>query len=204
MSLDYQNRVMALAGIVQAVHLVPSAARSGLISHDSLETSLKSIFIQNPDSISDVYGGTGDIRLGLSLLSDMLKRFDANSHGELLKYSLAAMALERGLARRPDVSRDLGARIAEIGEKRMLSDTSVDDTVASLANLYETTLSRLDPRINIAGNQNHLQNIANVQRIRALLLSAIRSAVLWNQVGGRRWQLLLCRNQLKMALDNII
>lgn len=206
MSIEYEKRVLALAGIFQSVHLVSSAARSGMVSQDSLEKTLKCIFVQNPASFSDIYSGTNDVRLGLSLLADVLRKFSPQTHAEMVRYSLSIMALERGLAQQPEMLTMLGERLSSIEQIRSLAgpDEPIDDTVSLLAELYETTLSQLRPRIKIAGNRNHLQNLANVQRIRALLMSAIRSAVLWQQVGGRRWQLLLCRGQMREALSHLI
>ena len=42
----------------------------------------------------------------------------------------------------------------------------------------------------IHGDPLHLRNPDNQNRLRALLLAAVRSARLWRQVGGSRWQLL--------------
>jgi len=39
--------------------------------------------------------------------------------------------------------------------------------------------------------------------IRALLLAAIRAAVLWRQCGGRRWRLLLQRRDLLHAAQRL-
>ena len=40
-------------------------------------------------------------------------------------------------------------------------------------------------------NQSYTMN-----KIRALLLAGIRSAVLWRQLGGHRWQLFLMRHSM--------
>jgi high frequency lysogenization protein len=100
----------------------------------------------------------------------------------------------------------IGSQIALIENHRQIEDPeeAFDNSVASMSELYESTLSRMHPRLKIEGSRHHLQNSANVQRIRALLLSAIRSAVLWHQVGGRRWQLLFSRSKMKTALSNVI
>ena len=203
----YEKRVLALAGIVQAIHLIIGAANSGMVSQDSFEKSLKCIFVQNPGSIAEVYGGTQDITLGLNLLRDILNKFDPEAHGDLVRYSLAVMSLERAFVKQPDKLRALGADITRIDQNRMLQpeQSGVDeDTVASLADVYERVVGQVQPRIKVSGNRSHLQNIANVQRIRALLLSALRSAVLFDQVGGRRWQLLLMRGNYKKAISNYI
>lgn len=203
----YEKRVLALAGIVQSIHLVVSAAKSGMVSQDSFEKSLKCIFVQNPRSIAEVYGGTQDITLGLNLLRDILNKFDAEAHGDLVRYSLAVMTLERAFVNQPDKLRALGADITRIDQKRMQQpqqDGIDEDTVAALAEVYEQVVGQIQPRIKISGNRSHLQNMANVQRIRALLLSALRSAVLFHQVGGRRWQLLFMRGSYKKAIVNYL
>ena len=41
-----------------------------------------------------------------------------------------------------------------------------------------------------------LQNPRNAERIRALLLAGIRSATLWRQLGGNRWQLFFSRRKI--------
>ncbi len=201
-SLEYQKRAMALAGIIQAVHLVASIARTGMVSQDSLESSLKSIFVTNPDSISEVYAGTDGIRLGLKLLGDLLGNFDMEQHRDLVRYCLGVMKLERALSARPDQLRDLGARIARVDHKGLM-DVSAE-TIRALALVYEDTLSLIEPRIIISGQQRYLQGGQNIERIRALLLAAVRSAVLWHQVGGRRWQLLLARGKLQESLKYLL
>jgi high frequency lysogenization protein len=203
----YAKRVLALAGLVQSVHLVVGAAKTGMVSQDSLEKSLNCIFVQNPGSIAEVYGGTSDITLGLNLLKDILTRFDAEAHGELVRYCLAVAVLERAMAANPNKLRELGAEINRIDQQRLQQTAGpqiTEDIIQSLAEVYERVVGQVQPRIKISGNRGHLQNTANVQRIRALLLSALRSAVLWHQVGGRRWQLILHRSAYKEALKNYI
>jgi CII-binding regulator of phage lambda lysogenization HflD len=58
-----------------------------------------------------------------------------------------------------------------------------------LAALYQDTISRLTMRIHVKGVPEHLRKQAVADKIRALLLAGIRSALLWHQLGGRRWHL---------------
>lgn len=196
----WQQRAIAFAGLLQAVHLVSSIARTGTADEDALDQSIRSIFVQNPRSITDVFCGTEGISTGLDLLVNVLGHVDGERHGDLYRYTLAVIKLERRLARQPALLRDLGARIARIDERRMLreADDAEDreDIVIALAGLYQDTLSRISPRIKVSGKRNYLQSASNTARIRALLLAAVRAAVLWHQVGGRRWQLVLARRQL--------
>jgi high frequency lysogenization protein len=201
----YQRRVLALAGTLQACHLVSSITRTGMASQDAMDSSLRSVFVLNPDSIADVYAGTDGVRVGLKLAAEVVTGFDFREHADLLRYTFAVIGLERKLAGEPRLLRELGARIASVDERRHLNDDGTrvldEETVVALATVYEGTLSQVEPRIKISGRQNLLQQTVNVNRIRALLLAAVRSAVLWQQVGGRRWQLALARGQMSQALQ---
>ena len=79
--------------------------------------------------------------------------------------------------------------------------------MANLAGIYTDTLSTFAFRIHITGKQNYLTNINNTNKIRTLLLAGVRAAVLWRQMGGNRWQLLLSRKQIvddaKLLLNEI-
>jgi high frequency lysogenization protein len=68
--------------------------------------------------------------------------------------------------------------------------------LASLAAIYSDTVSHLSPRIIVKGEPLHLKNPDNQNRIRSNLLAGIRAAMLWRQVGGRRWQILFGQRQL--------
>ena len=101
------------------------------------------------------------------------------------------MKLERSLARHPALNQELGEGLA--GMQRQLQHFPVTHPtiLARLADLYCANLSGLKPRITVVGNPLYLQQPAKAQRVRALLLAAIRAAVLWRQLGGRRRHLLL-------------
>lgn len=203
-----QNRVLALAGLVQAVSLVNAASRSGLVSQDTLESSVNSIFVQNPETTLDVYGGILGLRKGLLLLRELLTKFDVAQHGRVLQYALAVMGLERKLASMPEVMRKLGAEIANIDEQRMLrhgeNRLMNEQVVEQLASLYESLISEIQPQIQINGSRQHLQDRANTQRIRALLIAAIRSCVLWRQLGGSKWSLAFNRRAMSHSIDQLI
>jgi high frequency lysogenization protein len=56
----------------------------------------------------------------------------------------------------------------------------------------------------VTGNPQWLQQPALVERVRTTLLASVRSAVLWRQVGGRQWQLLLHRRQCSMLARGLL
>jgi high frequency lysogenization protein len=68
--------------------------------------------------------------------------------------------------------------------------------IAALAELYSSTISTLQPRIMVKGEQSILTGTDSRNMIRALLLGGMRAAVLWRQCGGNRVQLLFRRKAL--------
>ncbi|MDA0791427.1 MAG: high frequency lysogenization protein HflD [Proteobacteria bacterium] len=205
MTGSWEDRVLALAGVTQAAHLVGSAARTGMVSQNSLEACLDSIFVVNPEEPVDVYGGIKGVSIGLRILEEMLVQRQYVEHTDVLRYGLALLRLEKQLSARSDVLAALGLRIREVDEHRRVTDPPVlsDPVITELASLYENHIGQLSPRIQIMGQRQHLQNAFNVTRIRALLLAGMRSAVLWRQLGGRQWQLIFSRRKLTGALNYI-
>lgn len=78
------------------------------------------------------------------------------------------------------------------------------NVLARLADIYSQTISTLTPRIMVSGENNQLQNPENANKVRALLLAGVRSAVLWRQCGGRQWQLLFQRKTLMNSARELI
>tara|TARA_B110000196_G_C20719935_1_gene463707 strand:- start:184 stop:600 length:417 start_codon:yes stop_codon:yes gene_type:complete len=72
-----------------------------------------------------------------------------------------------------------------------------EQSFEQLATLYQDTISTLSHRIQVHGQEDYLQNDYVSNRVRSLLLAGIRSAVLWHQLGGRRWRLILYRKRLQ-------
>ena len=73
--------------------------------------------------------------------------------------------------------------------------------LASLGSLYADTISHLKPRVMVQGNPHYLGQAGVVAEIRALLLAAVRSAVLWRQLGGSYWDFLFGRKAMIEAVD---
>lgn len=198
------ERALALAGLLQACYLVTGVARSGLIGQDSLAGSLESVFVTNPETTLDVYGSGNGVRTGLRLIVEILGDLRFSEHGDTIRYAMAVLALESRLRMQPEVLRTVGAGISAIQEHRMAGGLGIADEecVTRLSELYEQTAGRSEPRIRVLGQQKHLGNPTNQARIRALLMAALRSAVLWRQLDGRRSQFILGRGRLLRSADH--
>ena len=70
------------------------------------------------------------------------------------------------------------------------------DLLARLGELYARRISPLGPRVMVQGNPVYLAQPGVVGEVRATLLAGLRSAVLWRQLGGSWWDLVLSRRRL--------
>jgi high frequency lysogenization protein len=183
-----ESRVLALAGVFQALSLVRDLAREGDCDCEAFEASVASVFKLESDSAAEVFGGNRGVRRGLHVLVEQVEGNDRDL--PLFHMLVNVIKLERALARHPAINQRLGEGLA--GMQRQLQHFPVTHPtiLARLADLYCANLSGLRPRITVVGNPLYLQQAAKAQRVRALLLAAVRAAVLWRQLGGRRRHLL--------------
>ena len=112
-----------------------------------------------------------------------------------MRYALGLIKLERKLARNGTMLTELGDRIDAARQQVDMYGVMHANVIANLADIYVQTISTLRPRILVNGEPLHLANPDNLNRIRALLLAGIRSAVLWRQCGGSWLQLFFGRRR---------
>lgn len=204
MAYTDKDRVLALAGIFQACRLVQQAARKNMVDNEALEASLVSIVNVNADTTAAVYGGTQGLRLGLRTLQEQLDKGAVPRDLELARYVVSVMHLERQLGRNPQMLERIGAGVAGTEHKRETHAITHPEVISQLAEIYSDTISTLTPRIIVQGEQGYLSNPETAAKVRALLLAAIRSAWLWRQVGGRRWQLVFGRGAMAREVTALL
>ena len=194
MQYTEKDKTLALAGIYQAAVLVQQIARRGLADADAMASSIHSLFVIDPQTTAEVYGGVTGVACGLRELHRQLSG-EVRRDNELTGYLLSLIQLERKLIRRTDWLERIKAGIQDTHARLTHFPELHTNILASLADIYATNISTLQPRIMVSGEPVYLQNPDNVQRIRALLLAGIRSAILWRQTGGRRREFLLSRKK---------
>jgi high frequency lysogenization protein len=202
-SKNLQDITLALAGVVQAAILVEQVAKTGQVQQDAYKCSIESLFDLNPSSTAAVYGGSAQhLRIGLEALRDMLA--GQHKHQEALRYALGALHLQKKLAGRKDMLNTMASRIAQASSQAEHFSSTHDNVIGNLGQVYSETISTFRFRIQVMGDYNYLQQTRIASQIRALLLASIRSAMLWRQLGGNRWQLLLQRKALASQVDQLL
>ncbi|WP_100753025.1 high frequency lysogenization protein HflD [Vibrio salilacus] len=188
------DRTIAFAGICQAVALVQQVAKNGHCDSDAFKTSLKAILNTNPPNTVGVYGRESDLKLGLECL---VKGIDSTPSGsEITRYIISLLALERKLQSRNDAMSQLGDRLQMLERQLEHFELLDEQMISNLASVYLDVISPVGPRIQVTGTPSVLQQTSSQHKVRALLLSGIRSAVLWRQVGGKRRHLIFGRKKM--------
>lgn len=192
-----QEQLIALGGIFEAAYLVDKIAKTGQASEANLGCMLRSLLVREPKDTLDVYGGDDfNLRDGYRALASVLERNTASLQRETLRYALALVSLERQLDKRDDMLQLIGDRLEQINQQVQHFGLVHDNVIAAFGGLYEDTLSTFRQRIQVHGDMRYLQQPGNAAKIRALLLAGIRSARLWRQLGGHRWQMVFSRKKL--------
>ncbi|EOC1347465.1 high frequency lysogenization protein HflD [Cronobacter turicensis] len=206
MAKNFYDITLALAGICQSARLVQALAHEGTCDSEALRVSLNSVIDQNPASTLDVFGGReAGLKLGLETLLGMLNTSSRQGPGaELTRYTLSLMVLERKLAGSKGAMNTLGNRISDLSRQLEHFELESDTLMNAMAGIYVDVISPLGPRIQVNGSPNVLQSPQVQAKVRATLLAGIRAAVLWQQVGGGRLQLMFSRNRLTTQAKQIL
>ena len=197
---NFESRTLALAGVFRAASLVNTLANEGTISEDDLRISVESIFETDPNDVIQVYGLIDNLSVGFETMLNQLEKDSQQRNMDIARYVVSTLFLERRLMKSPDMLETLSTGVELAARQSEHFSTTHENVIANIADLYSRTISQLGPRIMVNGEQSHLETTAISNKIRTVLLSGIRSAVLWRQLGGRRWHVIFNRgNYLKIA-----
>jgi len=200
MSFSLDDRVLALAGIAQALQQVRRIAETGHSEASVVRTAMDSVFRIDAESPAAVYGGKASLAPGLKVLQGYFN--NQNRDDALPPLALAVLQLERRFVKEGATVDKVHAGILRAASQAAeLGDSAHPDVLTALGGLYADTISQLRPRVMVQGNPHYLGQAGVVAEIRALLLAAVRSAVLWRQLGGNYWDFLFSKRGMVEAIE---
>ena len=211
---EYQN--IALAAVAQCAALVNSLAIHGRSPQPELVACINPLLVINPASVADVYPRISGFNLGLRTLQDIFSNDRMRENANLIRYTLGILLLRNKLTSNRAMQNYIRQKLRQIAPVKVLESTDAkeeeidddrqyqeDHTYEQLADLYQDTISTLPYRVQVQGDAENLRNELVANKIRALLLAGIRSAVLWYQLGGRRWRLVFYRKRIQQTAGNV-
>lgn len=192
-------RVLALAGMVQSLKLVRQIAETGHADTGSQRIVLDSVFRIDADSVDAVYGGSSQLRHGLLTMRDHL--VDRGGDQMLPKLGMSILQIERRFVGDEGMAEQVIDGLRRLDATAQRQGSIHPDVIGRLGQLYADTISHLRPKVIVQGNPHYLQQPEVVAEIRALLLAALRSAVLWRQVGGSYWDFMFRRRAMMEVVE---
>jgi high frequency lysogenization protein len=200
-----EDRAVALAGVFQAAQLVDQIATTGNCNSFTTENSLNTLIVESPENTLSVYGGHLDnVRPGLTALKEFMTPGSQGISPNTLRYAISLLHIESRLRRDSDILNIISERLESLNKQLDHFDITHDNIIRSIADIYKDSISTLKFRIQVNGNPTYLQNPINAEKIRAILLAGVRSAILWRQVGGRRWQLIFSRKKYLATSERLL
>ena len=193
-----KERALALAGLLQASEAVTKMASGEPVAPNIIETCVGSVLRIDADSTEEIFGSANRLQRGLELLAAQAAGNIGNQSVHV-RIALTVLQVERRLIQRSDLIERLQKGILEAKPSAEEFGLGATELHAKLGELYAETISTLTPRVLVQGDPALLSQSQIVMSIRTLLLAAVRSAVLWRQLGGSYWDFFLRRGQIGQA-----
>jgi len=197
------EQTLALSGVYQAASLVKQIANKGIANSAHIDSSLETLFRFDAATVEEVYGSLAGVTHGVKMLYQNLN--DRSTRDiQTTKYVISLLMLERKLINNKKMLDEIDVQLKKIEAQFDFFSLNHENTFVKLSQLYQDSISTLGPKIIVTGEQPHLNNAINANKIRALLLAGIRSAVLWRQCGGSRLQFLFGRKAYLRECETIL
>ncbi|MGD8526414.1 MAG: high frequency lysogenization protein HflD [Thioalkalispiraceae bacterium] len=201
---NLHDKTLALAAVFQSAKLVKDVATTGSLDQHDMQTIISAIFDINPSSAESVYGSVENLRTGLQNLIEQMGGDSRERDMDMTRYAIAILHLQGKLLKNREMLDYLANGIERAKQQTEHFSLLHENVIANLAGLYSDTVSQLQPKIMVSGESQYLSNSDNANKIRALLLGGIRAGVLWNQLGGSRWQILFKRRRFVEQAQQIL
>lgn len=203
MTKNYQDLTTALSAVYQAALTVHDIARGQSQLNSDLDGLLNSVFVTEPSCIQEVYPQETLLQSGKTALLMHVHPQKYLEAPQILRYVFDLLYLAKKLRKNKALSHLLMTKISST--KNKLDHFSVSDSnmIQQLGNIYLETISTLPYRIHVFGKPNVVQADFTAGKIRAVLLSGVRAAVLWYQLGGSRLHFYTKREKYHQVLEDM-
>tara|TARA_B100000900_G_C20237456_1_gene576470 strand:- start:3 stop:611 length:609 start_codon:yes stop_codon:yes gene_type:complete len=196
---ELKNETISLGAIYQASNEIKKIAWQGEIDNKAIEPLIHSVYQTTSDEVEDIYINLKRLNSGLDFLRQQLVGDVFSKDAEVTRYFEAIGILVKNMRKHPDIVNNLRNKLS--GFNVDIKQENLAEHATFLSELYLETISKINPRIIVNGDNKYLKESDNASMIRALLLSAIRSYILWEQCGGSKFRIFIFRKKIaKLAV----
>ena len=191
---ELKNEVISLGAIYQASSEIKKIAWQGRINNKFIEPLIYSVYQTTSNEIEDIYINLKRLNTGLDFLRKQFVGDVFSRDAEVDRYFEAISVLVKNMNKNSEIFSNLRDELSR--HKENVTEDNLHEHAEFLSNLYLKTISKINPRIIVNGDNIHLTDNKNASMIRALLLSAIRSFILWQQSGGTKFRIFLFKKKM--------
>ena len=191
---ELKNETISLGAIYQACNEIKKIAWQGEINNNIIEPLVNSVYQTTSEEIEDVFISIKRLNSGLDFLRRQLVGDAFSKDGEVSRYFEAIGVLVKNMNKKDDVLNKLRMELTK--QSMPITEDNLDQHALFLSELYLSTISTVEPRIIVNGDNKYLTDKKNAAMIRSLLLCAIRSYILWQQSGGSKFRIFLFKKKI--------
>ena len=190
-----ENQTLALAGMFQSAVLIEQLAYKGEVNQAAFDCSVDSLFAFNAENTLEIFGDVFGLNRGMQALTNHLGGRGQASGKNLAYYIMSMMKVSTNLLKDEAMANRLQNELQTIQQQSIDFEMSRNNTINKIDGLYQNTISKAQSKVIIRGEQIYLSNNDTAAKVRTLLLAGIRAAVLWHQLGGSKWKLIISRKK---------
>ena len=202
--ITIENQTLALAGIFQSAALIEQLATNGELNQAAFDCSFDSLFTFDTPTPMDVFGNLSGLSRGLKVLTMYLGGENQNPGKDVAYYVLSMLKLSSKLKSDQKLANSIQSKLQKIETNSSDFELSRHTVISQIDGVYQSTISTINPRIMVQGEQLHLRNSDHAAKIRTLLMAGIRAAVLWHQMGGSKWKLIFFRKKYVLTANQLL
>ena len=191
---ELKNETISLGAIYQACNEIKKIAWQGEINNNIIEPLINSVYQTTSEEIEDVFISIKRLNSGLDFLRRQLVGDAFSRDGEVSRYFEAIGILVKNMNKKDDVLNKLRTELTR--QSMPINEDNLDQHALFLSELYLSTVSTVEPRIIVNGDNKYLTDKKNAAMIRSLLLCAIRSYILWQQSGGSKFRIFIFKKKI--------
>ena len=191
---ELKNETISLRGIYQACNEIKKIAWQGEVNNNIIEPLINSVYQTTSEEIEDVFISIKRLNSGLDFLRRQLVGDAFSRDGEVTRYFEAIGILVKNMNRKDEVLNKLRTELTK--QSLPINEDNLDQHALFLSELYLSTISTVEPRIIVNGDNKYLTDKKNAAMIRSLLLCAIRSYILWQQSGGSKFRIFIFKKKI--------
>ena len=191
---ELRNETISLGAIYQACNEIKKIAWQGEINNNIIEPLINSVYQTTSEEIEDVFISIKRLNSGLDFLRRQLVGDAFSRDGEVSRYFEAIGILVKNMNKKDEVLDKLRTELTK--QSMPINEDNLDQHALFLSELYLSTISTVEPRIIVNGDNKYLTDKKNAAMIRSLLLCAIRSYILWQQSGGSKFRIFIFKKKI--------